>query len=41
MHKLHKINDKIARNTNYELRADIKNTLKTFTVGDIKKVACL
>ena len=37
-----KISDKIARNNaNYELRAYVKNILKTFNVGDVKKLhAC-
>jgi len=41
VHKLHKkISDKIARNNaNYELRADVKDKLKTFNV--VKKLhAC-
>ena len=40
VHELHKeISDKIAlNNSNYELRADIRNKLKTFNVGDVKKL---
>jgi len=38
VHELHeKINNKVAQNNaNYKLRADVRNKLKTFNVGDVK-----